>query len=472
MKKTISLVLVAVMILAFYSVSNAAAISYFAVKTEQVIQQEYAPRQIGEDGEKINVLFGRVPYIRVMSPSAVKIYSVEELDNYFSADRSFFASGKYDESFFHEKFLFLFHIAEPSGGNELEFTSLTENAEAIEVEITRVVDGNITNIGYWLLILEIDRDLIGKDISVTIAHDLMCYAENLSYYKNTSGYYEEPYTVKINSVQELNDYYENKIKPLPHAIDGYGNILLFPIESEIFLNPQYDESFFQHRTLIFAVAAAESGSIRYQLSSIRERNGLLELAIDKIIPEVGTTDMAYWHIAFDMIKVWARYDISLKINNMGYIRETEDITVVEKDYNFTLSMASAQSGLKAGDTLLVDIMLKGDKNYSQVNTSINYDANLLEFSGFANIGGLIGEVKKEGADKINVRSVASLNIAVGAPCAAPLRVVTLKFTVKGNFSAASIATDLNFASIAITPAAGITGATTAPGKALPITLQK
>ena len=133
-------------------------------------------------------------------------------------------------------------------------------------------------------------------------------------------------------------------------------------------------------------------------------------------------------------------------------------------------MEAAQTNLKAGDTLSVDIMLTGDLNYTQFNTAITYDANLLEFAGYANLGGLVAEVKKYGADKINVRSVASLNMLTGAACATPVRVVTLKFTVKDNFAAESITTDLNFASIAVTSAAGVAGATTAPGRTLRVTL--
>ncbi|MCL2766479.1 MAG: cohesin domain-containing protein [Peptococcaceae bacterium] len=139
-------------------------------------------------------------------------------------------------------------------------------------------------------------------------------------------------------------------------------------------------------------------------------------------------------------------------------------------YNFRTYMEAAQTNIKAGDTLSVDVMLTGDLNYTQFNTAIAYDAGLLEFAGYANLGGLVAEVKKDGADKISVRSVASMNMMAGAPCVTPVRVVTLKFTVKDTFTAESIATDLSFVSIAVTSAAGVTGTTTAPGKALSVML--
>jgi len=117
------------------------------------------------------------------------------------------------------------------------------------------------------------------------------------------------------------------------------------------------------------------------------------------------------------------------------------------------------------------VILAGDVNYTQVLTSIAYDNSLLEFAGFANLSGLAAEVKKDGADKITVRSVPSINMMQGASCATPVRVVTLKFTVKKDFAGDSINTALTFASIAVSPTAGV-AAITAPGKAWPLTLSK
>jgi|GEM_PF-1213391 len=155
-------------------------------------------------------------------------------------------------------------------------------------------------------------------------------------------------------------------------------------------------------------------------------------------------------------------------NGVITIKATEEI----ESYNFRAYMEVAQTRLKAGDTLSVDIMLTGDLNYTQLNAVIAYDAVLLEFAGYANLGGLVAEVKKDGADKINVRSVSSMNMMTGASCVTPVRVVTLKFVVKDILATDSIATDLSFASIAVAPAAGVTGATTAPGRPISLTLSR
>jgi len=130
--------------------------------------------------------------------------------------------------------------------------------------------------------------------------------------------------------------------------------------------------------------------------------------------------------------------------------------------NFFLTLKAAQTTLNAGDTLLIDIMLEGDRNYTQVNTSVAFDANLLQFAGYTNLSGIAAEVKKDGADKIAIRSVPSLNMLLGAPCANPVRVVTLKFTVKEDIEDATT-TAISFAAGLVNPVAGAT-TLTGPGK--------
>jgi len=133
--------------------------------------------------------------------------------------------------------------------------------------------------------------------------------------------------------------------------------------------------------------------------------------------------------------------------------------------NFYLNLKSAQTALQAGDTLLVDVILDGDRNYTQVNTSITFDADLLLFAGYANLSGIAAEVKKDGADKIAIRSVPALNMLQGAPCVNPVRVVTLKFTVK---EASESETAISFVAGLATPTAGAS-TITATGK--PLTIQ-
>jgi len=134
-------------------------------------------------------------------------------------------------------------------------------------------------------------------------------------------------------------------------------------------------------------------------------------------------------------------------------------------YNFYVYLKTAKPDASAGRIFTVDVMLTGDKNYTQFNASIAYDAACLEYVGYENLSGLAAEVKKDGLDKISLRSVPSLNMLQGVPCVEPVRIATLKFKVKE--SPDKLATDLNIAAVLVTPTAGA-NTITAPCKPLPI----
>jgi len=146
-------------------------------------------------------------------------------------------------------------------------------------------------------------------------------------------------------------------------------------------------------------------------------------------------------------------------------------TVAAQDlviFNFYSYMDTAQIAPLAGDTIFVDVLLKGNINYTQFNAAVTYDASLLEYVGHANLSGLAAEVKPAG-NQITRRSVPSLNMLLGASCIEPVRIATLKFKVKDKLDEGKIATYVKFAALDITPAAGVK-ALTAPGKALELTL--
>jgi len=155
----------------------------------------------------------------------------------------------------------------------------------------------------------------------------------------------------------------------------------------------------------------------------------------------------------------------------GFMDKTEDLDVavvagVLIPYNFNVYVKASQASYNAGDTILVDVMLGGNLNYTQVNAAIAYDSAVLEYAGYANLAGLAAEIKADGVDMISLRSVPTLNMMVGAPCLIPQQLVTLKFTVKELTD--DIDTAVGIAGRAVTPAAGVSGYTTSPGESIVI----
>jgi DUF1680 family protein len=139
-------------------------------------------------------------------------------------------------------------------------------------------------------------------------------------------------------------------------------------------------------------------------------------------------------------------------------------------YNYAVYLAPVKTTLPAGETLLVDVMLVGNINYTQVVADIAYDNSILQFDGYDNLSGWAASCVAAPPNKVALRSLPSSNMLLGAPCTTDVKIVTLKFSVKSGFSWTSATTELSIASAAVSPLGGVVGTTTAPGKAVSVTL--
>ena len=140
----------------------------------------------------------------------------------------------------------------------------------------------------------------------------------------------------------------------------------------------------------------------------------------------------------------------------------------EEDYNYYVYLDSDKDEYITGDTVYVDVMIKGDLNYTQLSAQIDYDPKLLHYDGYCDLKGLVAMVSPLVPGKISVRSIPSLNTIFGEPCAPPVKIVTLKFTLTDSFTEDISATTISFDSAIVNPPAGVIGATTAPPSGLEI----
>jgi hypothetical protein len=143
-------------------------------------------------------------------------------------------------------------------------------------------------------------------------------------------------------------------------------------------------------------------------------------------------------------------------------------------YSFTVYLDPKKTKPSVGETLAVDVMLYGGINFTQISADIDYDDNLLQYEGYEN---LLGWVTSCGLppgkpDTIAVRSVPSMNMVVGTPCAPPVRIVTLKFKVLNAFIAPRAVTYMNFSLISVNAVAGYLGATISPDEPVKLILNK
>ncbi len=97
-----------------------------------------------------------------------------------------------------------------------------------------------------------------------------------------------PIVTVIHSKDELTAYYDSNKDKLGLGKQGGAFDLALK---------KYDEAFFENNALVFVVLEEGSGSISHNVETVKiDDDGKLHINILSISPEVGTCDMAYWHI--------------------------------------------------------------------------------------------------------------------------------------------------------------------------------
>ena len=122
-------------------------------------------------------------------------------------------------------------------------------------------------------------------------------------YIRTNGGYEAkviyPCVRIIHSLQELKDYYNtwHEVFDLERKDKVYSDTTIGFLDA----CDQFDEAFFEENYLIFVLLEEGSGSIRHEVRSVEQtEDKKLSISIDRNVPEVGTDDMAEWHIILEL----------------------------------------------------------------------------------------------------------------------------------------------------------------------------
>lgn len=135
----------------------------------------------------------------------------------------------------------------------------------------------------------------GKNTSVTekIDFDVQYIRTGL---QNFAG--DFPVVSIIGSVDELNAYYEaNKDTFCLDYRENSSTDYLDACE-------KYNAEFFANNALVFIVLEEGSGSTSHNVESVKaDTNGTIYINILSVEPEVGTCDMAYWHIMTEIPKI-------------------------------------------------------------------------------------------------------------------------------------------------------------------------
>ena len=140
-------------------------------------------------------------------------------------------------------------------------------------------------------------DVSTKTNDTAIERDITSEVEFTVQYARTGSYIEEnyyPIVETVTTLDALNEYRENNKDTyyLGRADKGYDD------SATGFLDAcdSYTKEFFEENGLVFVILEEPSGSIRHRVEYVKRNNTVMDIAIDPIIPEAGTDDMAIWHI--------------------------------------------------------------------------------------------------------------------------------------------------------------------------------
>lgn len=137
-------------------------------------------------------------------------------------------------------------------------------------------------------------------------------------YVRTDGYHDGekyPRASWITTPDEIQEYYEaNKDKYYLESIGHpYSDQTVSGFTEAV---KDYDEAFFRDYDLIFVVLEEGSGSIRHEVTAVKalrldDGKHSLQTEITRLIPEVGTDDMAEWHVILEIPKEFGKgtYDL-------------------------------------------------------------------------------------------------------------------------------------------------------------------
>lgn len=167
-------------------------------------------------------------------------------------------------------------------------------ANGTQADIPEQVMDELTKLGWVSIANEADPDA-GAPAPEAYAFEAQ--------YIRTDGCSEErryPYHTVISSRAELEAYYEaNK-----DLYDLERREVVYSDTSIGFLDAcdKYDDAYFERQNLVLIVLQEGSGSIRHEITDVRRNmeNGGWDITIDSKSPEVGTCDMAQWHLFLEV----------------------------------------------------------------------------------------------------------------------------------------------------------------------------
>lgn len=120
-------------------------------------------------------------------------------------------------------------------------------------------------------------------------------------YIRTDGYADGakfPRVAVIESKDALDSYYHSN----KDTFDLERRQMVYSDSTIGFMDAchRYDERFFENSYLVLVLLEEGSGSVRHKVAGIEKTDDAVLVKIQRIVPEMGTDDMAQWHIILEV----------------------------------------------------------------------------------------------------------------------------------------------------------------------------
>ena len=145
--------------------------------------------------------------------------------------------------------------------------------------------------------------------------------------------------IRAGSKKELSAYPAVKIIRSANEMSRYLKKETHMSDALVNACQKYDADYFKEQILIIVLLEEGSGSVRHEVEKVGANNGHAVIQIKSIAPEVGTCDMAWWHILIEPeagVQIVDEEDVTVFL---GGRNATENYTVASHSKDSAINSA-------------------------------------------------------------------------------------------------------------------------------------
>ena len=167
--------------------------------------------------------------------------------------------------------------------------------------------------------------------------------------------------IRAGSKKELSAYPAVKIIRSANEMSRYLKKETHMSEELVNACKKYDADYFKEQILTIVLLEEGSGSVRHEVEKVSANNGHAVIQIKSIAPEVGTCDMAWWHILIELeagVQIADEEDVTVFL---GGRNATDNYTVASHSKGFANISVTLMDGWE------YDIVDETDTNEFAIN---------------------------------------------------------------------------------------------------------